>query len=62
MGYNVEADGEGQRLIPHAILQAFAIGRCGELVPLTPGSTAKVTTIMTHAGIVTVERFKFALP
>jgi hypothetical protein len=62
MGYDREADGEGERLIPQAISQAFAIGPTGELVPLTPGSTMKVTTIMTHAGIVSVSRFRFSLP
>jgi len=32
-----------------ALNPTFAIGPGGELVPLTPGSTAKVTTIMAHA-------------
>ena len=58
----VEPDIEGQRLIPRNISQAFGIGPGGALVPLTPGSTAEVTTVMTQAGIVAIERFRFVLP
>jgi hypothetical protein len=50
-GYTVEEDGEGTRLIPHAIVEAV----------VTEGST-KPAYRTTHAGIVAVDRFKFNLP
>lgn len=50
-GYTVEADGQGTRLIPHAITETV----------VTEGST-RPTYRTTHAGIVSVQRFRFMLP
>jgi hypothetical protein len=35
LGYTVEADGEGQRILTNAITQQFAIGAGGELEAVT---------------------------
>jgi hypothetical protein len=50
-GYALEADGNGTRLIPHAITEAV----------ITEGST-KPAYRVTHAGIVAVDRYRFTLP
>jgi hypothetical protein len=50
-GYTIEADGEGTRLIPHAITESV----------ITEGSS-RPTYVTTHVGIVSVDRFKFSLP
>jgi hypothetical protein len=50
-GYTVEADGKGERLIPHAVTESV----------ITVGSS-RPTYVTTHAGIVAVDRFKFSLP
>jgi hypothetical protein len=50
-GYTVEENGEGTRLIPHAIVEAV----------VTEGSTRPAYRT-THAGIVAVDRFTFTLP
>ena len=47
----VEPEGEGTRIIPHAITEDV----------ITEGSTRPVFRT-THAGIVALERFKFSLP
>ena len=60
--YKVEADGETTRILPHAIVEKLVRGTGGELVPLTPGSTAAIAETRTHAGICRVERFGFNLP
>ena len=49
MGHDVQPDGEGERVIPHAISENV----------ITEGKVAFRTT---HAGIVGVERFRFSLP
>jgi len=50
-GYTVTADGEGTRILPHAVTEDI----------LVEGST-RPTRRVTHAGIVPVDRFKFNLP
>ena len=50
-GYDPVETGDGQRIIPHAIVEAV----------ITEGST-RVAYRTTHAGIVGVHRFKFTLP
>jgi hypothetical protein len=57
--YKVIADGEGQRILPHAIVQHFVAGADGEMVPLTAGSTRPVASTVTHAGICKVTRYAF---
>lgn len=49
--YRLTPDGQGQRMIPHAITEDV----------VTEGST-KRTIRTTHAGIVTVDRYRFMLP
>jgi hypothetical protein len=50
-GYQLELEGNGTRLIPHAIVEAV----------VTEGSTRPAYRV-THAGIVTVDRYSFKLP
>ena len=54
MGYLVERTGESQRILPHAIVEHLTTTAAGALVPVTEGSTGKVTMRITHAGIATV--------
>ena len=44
-----------------SIVEHLALGKDGELVPLTPGSTERVAQTVTHAGIVKTRRFSFLL-
>jgi hypothetical protein len=50
-GYEVTATGEGERILPTAIVE-FVTGADGTLVALTEGSTRPVTSTVTHAGII----------
>jgi hypothetical protein len=59
-GYRPEFIGEGQRVLAHGITERFSRNADGSLALLTPGSTAIVETI-THAGIVTTERYSFEM-
>jgi len=61
LGYDLREDGEGERILPHGIVERFARGPGGELVPITAESTRPVAETRTHAGIVTVRRFAFSL-
>jgi hypothetical protein len=56
LGYDVTETGEGERILPAAIVERFVRRADGELEPLTPGSTAVVAETRAHAGIVTVRR------
>jgi hypothetical protein len=58
-GYEVTATGEGERILPTAIVEKFVTGADGTLVALTEGSTRPVTSTVTHAGIIRVQRFAF---
>ena len=60
--YKVIADGEGQRILLHPIVQHFFVGADGEMVPLTAGSSCAVALIVTHAGICKVTRYAFDMP
>jgi hypothetical protein len=53
--------GEGERILPAAITQKFVLSSSGALEPLTTGSTRRVATTVTHAGICAVERYSFTL-
>jgi hypothetical protein len=59
LGYDVEPTGEGERILPAAIIVKFAAGPDGALQPLTMGSTRSVSLTMTHAGICRVQRYTF---
>jgi hypothetical protein len=58
-GYEVTATGEGERILPTAIVEKFITGADGTLVALTEGSTRPVTSTVMHAGIIRVLRFAF---
>jgi hypothetical protein len=61
VGYDVRGDGEGERILPNAILQKLVAGLGGELVPWTEGSTRPVTTIVAHPGTAKVLRYTVVL-
>ena len=63
LGYDVQrADPpETQRILAGAIIEQLALTSSGALVPLTPESTKTIAETRTHAGIVRVSRFSFAL-
>jgi hypothetical protein len=42
LGYDVEPAGEGERILPSAIVERFVAGADGEMVPLTAGSSRAV--------------------
>jgi len=60
LGYDLNEIGEGERILPTAIIEKFVAGR--ELVPPTPGSTRPIAETRTHAGIVKVKRYAFGMP
>ena len=60
--YKLTLDGEGERILPHGIVQHFVVGADGELVPLTAGSSRAVALTVTHAGICKVTRYAFDMP
>jgi hypothetical protein len=47
--------------LPAAIRQAFTLSSSGALEAMTEGSTKPVALTQTHAGIVKVERYSFAV-
>jgi hypothetical protein len=51
MGYDVRDLGDGERILPAAIIEKFSMNADGELEPLTPGSTRPVTSTVTHAPV-----------
>jgi hypothetical protein len=62
LGYKVEADGEGERILHSAIVEKFVTGLDGALEPLIEGSTRLVASTVTHAGICKVTRYAFDMP
>jgi hypothetical protein len=62
LGYDVIAAGDGERVLPHQIVERFVRRTDGELEPLTEGSTKTIAETRTHAGIVRVKRFGFNMP
>jgi hypothetical protein len=60
-GYDLTATGDGERIVPTAITERFCMGADGELVPLTSGSTGALAQVVTHAGVVRVQRYAFML-
>jgi hypothetical protein len=61
LGYDVIAAGDGERILPHRIVERFVRRADSELEPLTAGSTKPVAEVRTHAGIVRVKRYGFGL-
>jgi hypothetical protein len=61
-GYDVQPDGNGQRVLAHSIVEKFVAGPDGTMQPLTAGSSQPVAQTVTHAGIVRTERHAFSLP
>jgi hypothetical protein len=60
--YDVVADGETSRILPHAIVERFSRRADGTLGLLTADSTAAVAETRTHAGIAKVLRYSFTIP
>ncbi len=56
--YDVDKIGEGERILPAAVVQKFMLGKGGALVPWVEGKP--VASTVTHAGIAKVERYGFA--
>jgi hypothetical protein len=61
LGYELREIGEGERILPAAIVERFAENSDGTLGVLTEGSTQPVTAIVHHAGITKVKRYAFTL-
>jgi hypothetical protein len=59
-GYDLTEAGEGERMLPCAMVETFVIGADGERKLVTAGSTRRVRTV-SHAGIVAVKRYSLAL-
>jgi hypothetical protein len=59
LGYEVQDEGPGERILPAGIEEKFARRADGELELITEGSTATVVTVRHHAGITRVLRFSF---
>ena len=57
LGYHVEPQGNGQRMLPAAIVERF--DKQGALI--TEGSTLPVSSTRTHAGLVVVNKYWFDL-
>jgi hypothetical protein len=61
-GYDVTEIGEGERILPTAIVERFVLRADGELEPLIAGSTRPIASTVTHAGICKVKRYAFDMP
>jgi hypothetical protein len=60
-GYDLRPEGEGQRILPAAIVQEFTLSSSGALEPLAPESTKPIAHTVRHAGICKVLRYSFSL-
>ncbi len=61
LGHDVREIGDGERILPHQIVQRFVRRGDGDLEPLTAGSTKQIAEVRTHAGIVKVKRYGFEM-
>jgi hypothetical protein len=61
-GYDVSDIGEGERILPTAIIERFVARADGEFEPMTEGSTKPIASTVTHAGICKVKQYTFSLP
>jgi hypothetical protein len=57
LGYDVIAEGDGERILPAGITEHFVRRADGELEPLTEHSTKPVAETRRHAGITAVKRW-----
>ncbi len=57
LGYRLLPTGEGERILPTAIVHRFSMRPDGTAELLTEGSTKVVCRTVTHAGIIVVQRF-----
>jgi hypothetical protein len=62
LGYDVREIGDGERILPHRIVERFVRRADGELEPVTEGSTKPTAEARTHAGITKVKRYSFDIP
>jgi hypothetical protein len=62
LGYDVREIGDGERILPTAIVERFVLRADGELEPLIAGSTRPIASAVTHAGICKVKRYAFSMP
>lgn len=62
LGYKLEPDGEGERILPHAITTQVVSDVDGVLTPVTEGSSGRPVITVTHAGIARVLKFTLTLP
>jgi hypothetical protein len=61
LGYKVQSDGIGERILHSAIIERFTRRADGELEPLTENSTKPIAETRTHAGICAVDKFFFLI-
>ncbi|MES5485952.1 hypothetical protein QMZ05_24630 [Bradyrhizobium sp. INPA03-11B] len=61
LGHHLREEGEGQRILAHAVTQMFTTGPDGSLQPATLGSSHEVTLRVTGAGLGKVKRYSFTL-
>jgi hypothetical protein len=60
-GYNLRGDGEGERILPAAIVQELALTISGAYEPMAEGSTKPIAHTIRHAGICKVLRYGFTM-
>jgi len=56
------ATGDGERILPTAIIERPVIGADGQLEPVTADSTLPVAQVVQHAGICRVARYEAFAP
>jgi hypothetical protein len=56
------ATGDGERIVPTAIIERFCMRADGELGPMTSDSTRPITQVTTHAGIVATTVYQLREP
>ena len=61
LDYRLRDEGQGERILAHAIVERFARGADGALVPITVGSTSAIVHRVMHAGIVKTRQWSFAI-
>jgi len=59
MGYDVSVAGDGERILPAAVIEKCVAATGGALEPLKSGSPRLVAQIVTHVGFVKVRRYSF---
>jgi hypothetical protein len=62
IGYKLRAELQGERILPHAVVEEFTKNADGSLGALTDGSTQAVSVRVTNAGVARVEKYSFLIP